>query len=207
MSVQRRYALSDDCLTCILKCGPDFCNLPRDPLARLSEMGHISLFPADAVLIAEGQVPRGVFVICSGSAKLSLVARDGKTVILKIARERQVMGLSAALSGRPSPVTVTTVEPSQVKFVAQESLLALMNEKGLALSCAQALGREVQSAFQDVYELLVSDFTHEEMAQMIGSSRETVTRLLSDMKRRALIRMEGSILIIPDRIALQAIAA
>jgi CRP/FNR family transcriptional regulator len=54
---------------------------------------------------------------------------------------------------------------------------------------------------------LVSDFTHEEMAQMIGSSRETVTRLLSDMKRRALIRMEGSILIIPDRIALQAIAA
>jgi CRP/FNR family transcriptional regulator len=62
-------------------------------------MGHISLFPADAVLIAEGQVPRGVFVICSGSAKLSLVARDGKTVILKIARERQVMGLSAALSG------------------------------------------------------------------------------------------------------------
>jgi CRP-like cAMP-binding protein len=45
------------------------------------------------------------------------------------------------------------------------------------------------------------------MAQMIGSSRETVTRLLSEMKRRELIRLEGSILVIPNRIALQAIAS
>jgi CRP/FNR family transcriptional regulator len=131
---------------------------------------------------------------------------------------------------------VTTVEPCQIKFVEHKDFLALMEQEGLALSCAQALGREVQSAFQDVYELLLarssteklarlllswvardeagnfdvrlaSDFTHEEMAQMIGSSRETVTRLLSDMKRRELIRLEGSTLVIPDRIALQAIAA
>lgn len=235
MSVPRRFTLSDDCRTCTLKGGSDFCNFPQDPLARLSEVGHISLFPQDAVLLAEGQVPRGVFVLCSGRAKLSLVARDGKTVILKIARERQVMGLSAAITGRPSPVTVTTVEPCQVKFVEQNDFVALLGQKGLALICAEALGREVQSTFQDVYELLLarssteklarlllswvgheagnrdvrlaSDFTHEEMAQMIGSSRETVTRLLSDMKRRELIRLEGSTLVIPDRIALQAIAS
>jgi CRP-like cAMP-binding protein len=42
---------------------------------------------------------------------------------------------------------------------------------------------------------------------MIGSSRETVTRLLSDMKRKELIRLEGSTLAIPNRIALQAIAS
>ena len=51
-----------------------------------------------------------------------------------------------------------------------------------------------------------SEFTHEEIAQMIGSSRETVTRLLSEMKRKELIRIEGSMLVIPNRIALQAIA-
>jgi CRP/FNR family cyclic AMP-dependent transcriptional regulator len=236
MSVQRRYALSDDCLTCTLRRDSSFCNLSEGPLARLSEMGHISLFPADAVLLAEGQIPRGVFVICSGRAKLSVVTRDSKTVILKIAGERQVLGLSAVISGRPSPVTVTTVEPCQTKFVETESFLALIKQHALALSCAQELSREVQGTFLDVYELLLarssteklarlllswvardelgnfdvrlaSDFTHEEMAQMIGSSRETVTRLLSDMRRTNLIRMEGSILIIPDRIALQAIAA
>lgn len=146
------------------------------------------------------------------------------------------MGLSSILSGRPSPVTVTTVEPCQIKFIDQASIRTLIDEEGWVLNCAQELGREVQSTFVDVYELLMarssteklarlllswaaadeggnfdvrlpSDFTHEEMAQMIGSSRETVTRLLSDLKRRDLIRMEGSILIIADKVALQAIAA
>lgn len=236
MSTQHRYALSDDCLQCTLKRDSNFCNLPNDPLARLSEIGHISLFPADALLLSEGQIPRGVFIICSGRVKLSLTTRDNRTVILKIAGERQVMGLSSVLSGRPSPVTVTTVEPCQIKFVDQENIRTLIDKEGLALNCAQELGREVQSTFVDVYELLMarssteklarlllswaaeddtgnfdvrlaSDFTHEEMAQMIGSSRETVTRLLSDLKRRDLIRMDGSILIIADKIALQAIAA
>ena len=54
---------------------------------------------------------------------------------------------------------------------------------------------------------VATEFTHEEIAQMIGSSRETVTRLLSDMKRKDLIRLEGATLVIANRIALQAIAA
>ena len=48
--------------------------------------------------------------------------------------------------------------------------------------------------------------THEEMAQRIGSSRETVTRLLSDLKKKQLIRLEGPTLVIRDRTALQALA-
>ncbi len=54
---------------------------------------------------------------------------------------------------------------------------------------------------------VATEFTHEEIAQMIGSSRETATRLLSDMKRKDLIRLEGATLVIPNRIAWQAIAA
>jgi CRP/FNR family transcriptional regulator, cyclic AMP receptor protein len=49
--------------------------------------------------------------------------------------------------------------------------------------------------------------THEEMAQMIGSSRETVTRLMGDLKKKELIRLEGSTLVIRNRIALEAMAA
>jgi CRP/FNR family transcriptional regulator, cyclic AMP receptor protein len=51
-----------------------------------------------------------------------------------------------------------------------------------------------------------ASLTHEEMAQMIGSSRETVTRLLSDLKKRELIRLEGSTLVIRNRTALEAMA-
>jgi CRP/FNR family cyclic AMP-dependent transcriptional regulator len=49
--------------------------------------------------------------------------------------------------------------------------------------------------------------THEEMAQMIGSSRETVTRLLGDLKKKELIRLDGSTLVIQNRTALEALAA
>jgi CRP/FNR family transcriptional regulator, cyclic AMP receptor protein len=52
-----------------------------------------------------------------------------------------------------------------------------------------------------------ASLTHEEMAQMIGSSRETVTRLLSDLKKKEFIRLEGSTLVIRNRTALEALAA
>ena len=205
-------------------------------LGEFNAMGHLTLFPADATLLTEGEIPRGVYILCSGRAKLAVQARDGKTVILKIAGDRHLVGLSAVVSGRPSPVTVTTIELCQIKFVEQVSILHLLEHNSVAaLACARLLAAEVGTTFDDVYDLLLArssteklarlllswvageprnrdlrvstDFTHEEMAQMIGSSRETVTRLLSDMKRKELIRREGSTLIIPNRIALQAIAS
>jgi CRP/FNR family transcriptional regulator len=48
--------------------------------------------------------------------------------------------------------------------------------------------------------------THEEMAQMIGSSRETVTRLIGDLKKKELIRLDGSTLVIQNRTALESLA-
>jgi CRP/FNR family transcriptional regulator, cyclic AMP receptor protein len=236
MSMFPRSGMSDGCLTCTLRRDGDFCSLPKDALATFESLGHLTVFPPDVTLVLEGQVPRGIFVVCSGRAKLSVVARDGKTVILRIAEGRQLLGLSAVVSGRPSPVTATTLESCQAKFMETEGFMALLHQDSrVAMACAIALSREVGDAFQGVHNLLLArssteklarlllswvaneprnrdlrvpaDFTHEEMAQMIGSSRETVTRLLSDMRRRELIRLDGSTLVIPNRIALQAIAA
>jgi CRP/FNR family cyclic AMP-dependent transcriptional regulator len=236
MGVPRRFAIPNDCLSCTLKREGDFCNLPCDLLGELNSLGHLTLFPADATLLTEGQVPRGVYILCSGRAKLAVQARDGKTVILKISGDRHVLGLSAVVSGRPSPVTATTIELCQIKYIEQASVLHLLEHNSpAALACARLLASEVGTTFDDVYDLLLArssteklarlllswvagephnrdlrvsaGFTHEEMAQMIGSSRETVTRLLSDMKRKELIRLEGSTLVIPNRIALQAIAS
>jgi CRP/FNR family transcriptional regulator len=236
MGVPRRFAIPNDCLSCTLRRDCDFCNLPQDLLGEFNTMGHLTLFPANATLLNEGEVPRGVYIICSGRVKVAVQAHDGKTVILKVAGERHLVGLGAVVSGRPSPVTVTTIELCQIKFVEQAGILHLLEHNSVAaLACARLLASEVGTTFDDVYDLLLarssterlarlllswvageprnrdlrvsSDFTHEEMAQMIGSSRETVTRLLSDMKRKELIRLEGSTLIIPNRIALQATAS
>jgi CRP/FNR family cyclic AMP-dependent transcriptional regulator len=107
----------------------------------------------------------------------------------------------------------------------------------LGLHTSQALSREFQSAYRDIHDLVLTrssagklarlllswtprrekfesseiriraSLTHEEMAQMIGSSRETVTRLLSDLKKKEFIRLEGSTLVIRNRTALEALAA
>jgi CRP/FNR family cyclic AMP-dependent transcriptional regulator len=66
-------------------------------------------------------------------------------------------------------------------------------------------GREKENAASEIR--IRSSLTHEEMAQMIGSSRETVTRLLSDLKRKEFIRLEGSTLVIRNKTALEALAA
>ena len=236
MSVPRTFTFASNCLSCSLRQQGNFCQLPREVLEHLDDTGYLSVFPADVDLLLEGSVPQGIFVLCSGRAKLSMTSRDGKAVILTVAGARQLMGLSAVVSGMPSPVTVTTVEYCQVKFIERADFLRLLAcNSSVALSCAATLGQDMGKAFDTLYEMLLarssagklarlllsfagndagnhdlhvtSDFTHQEMAQMIGSSRETVTRLLGALKRRELIRKEGATLVIPDRIALQAIAA
>lgn len=235
MGMLRRFVAPNDCLNCTLRQCGDFCHLPQVLISEFNAMGHLTLYPGNATLLQEGQIPRGVYIVCSGRAKLSVEARDGKTVILKIASDRDVLALSAIVSSRPSPITVTTIDFCQIKFVEHESLMCLLqSDPRAALACARVLARQVTDTFGDVHDLLLarssteklvrlllswvageprnqelrvpSQFTHEEIAQMIGSSRETVTRLLSEMKRKELIRMEGSTLVIPNRIALQAIA-
>jgi CRP/FNR family cyclic AMP-dependent transcriptional regulator len=106
-----------------------------------------------------------------------------------------------------------------------------------SLRSIRALSRDFQSVYRDIHELVLarssagklarlllswtrpegekteresrvpSSLTHEEMAQMIGASRETVTRLLGDLKKKELIRLDGSTLVIRDRPALELMAA
>ena len=57
-------------------------------------------YPQGAVLFVEGQAPRGVYMICRGEAKLSVVSQDGRTLILKIAGPGEVLGLSACVMNK-----------------------------------------------------------------------------------------------------------
>ncbi len=129
MGVPRRLAIPHDCLSCALRRTCDFCNLPQPLMTEFNAMGHLTLYPANATLLAEGQIPRGVYIACSGRSKLSVGARDGKTIILKIAGDRQVLGLSAVVSGGPSLITVTTIELCQIKFVERDSFLRLLEQQ------------------------------------------------------------------------------
>jgi CRP/FNR family transcriptional regulator len=181
-------------------------------------------------------MPRGAYVLCSGKVKLSTTSKEGKVLVLKVVEPGDVIGLSAMISGEAYEVTAETVGPCLVNFVEREGLLRLMERSGeLGLRSALAVSREFQSAYRDMHDLVLArsssgklarlllswvstqaegaedvrihaPVTHEEMAQRIGASRETVTRLLSELRRKDLIKLEGSTLIIKNRPALEAMA-
>lgn len=226
----------DSCVGCKLHKEHSFCNLSPALLGAFSNSSHPSTYPGGAILFVEGQMPRGAFVLCSGRVKLSTTSRDGKVLILKIAEAGDMLGLSAVISGTAYEVTAETSSPCHVNFIEKDTPVELIAKNGeMGLQAAETLSREFQSAYRDIHDLVLarssagklarlllswtqgcekaereirirSSLTHEEMAQMIGSSRETVTRLLSDLKKKELIRQEGSTLVIRNKPALEALA-
>jgi CRP/FNR family transcriptional regulator len=226
----------ESCVGCKACRGHYFCNFSPSVQRSVDNTSYHSVMPANAVLFVEGQSPRGVYVLCSGKVKLSTTSKEGKVLILKQAEAGEVLGLSAAISGTNYEMTAETSTPCQLNFIARQDLVALLHEESeVGMRSAQALSREFQGAYRDIHDLVLarsssgklarlllaqaphqpaslaelrlhSVMTHEEMAQRIGASRETVTRLLSSLKKKRLIRIEGATLVIRDRSGLEALA-
>src|SRR5271166_6471813 len=215
----------DNCLTCPTREEHLFCNLPPAAVQRLNEIRSTAIYPKSAMLFIEGQQPRGVFMLCTGKAKLSTSSTDGKTVITKISEAGDVLGLSATISNRPYEVTAEMIEPGQANFITRDALLHFLREHGeVALRVAEQLSRNYYAAYEGIRTLGLSNapserfaklllgwshapgnvdplqikltLTHEEIAEMIGTTRETVSRLFSQFKRKQLLQLKGSTLII-----------
>jgi len=225
----------ESCLACPHREERLFCNLPRLALKKLSEITSVASYPKGATLFVEGQNPRGVFIICTGRVKLSTSSADGKTLILRVADRGEVLGLAGAVSGKPYQATAEVLEPSQVNFIPRDRFLQFLGQYGeAALRVAQQLSENYHVALSEMRNIglshsageklarflldLVAEqskerseirikltLTHEEIAQMIGASRETVTRLFSDFKKKQLLQVKGSTLIIPSKAALETI--
>jgi CRP/FNR family cyclic AMP-dependent transcriptional regulator len=223
----------DDCLACPVREEHLFCNLSAPALQKLNEIKSTAVYPKSAVLFIEGQQPRGVFVLCTGKVKLSTSSSEGKTVITKISDAGDVLGLNASISNHPYEVTAEMIEPGQANFIPRDALLRFLREHGeVALRVAEQLSRNYYTAFEEVRmlgltsspgekfaKLLLSWYpekeqvngqvqikltlTHEEIAEMIGTTRETVSRLFSEFKKKRLLEAKGSTLILRSKLALE----
>jgi CRP/FNR family transcriptional regulator, cyclic AMP receptor protein len=226
----------ENCMSCKLRADHVFCDLPGSALETLEKIKHTTVYPESAVLFVEHQEPRGIFVICRGSVKISASTSSGRTMIVKIARAGEVLGLSAALSGKPYEMSAVTLDPCQVNFIKREDFLRLLKDDvQVCLRVAEQLSEKYNALCKEVRSLGLSHsaaeklanlllewssgqeesskperlklrLTHEEIGQMIGTSRETVTRLLADLKRQQILNVRGSTLVIRDRNALCAMA-
>ena len=227
----------ESCVTCKLRADRIFCNLPDSSLEAFEKIKFAAPYPQGAVLFVEGQLPRGIFVICKGSVKLSINSPNGRTMIVKLAEPGEVLGLSASVSGRPYEVTAETIDPCQINFVKRDDFLVfLKDDVEVCFKVAEQLSEKYHNACKEVRSQGLSHsaaeklahllmewslkngessrpeprlklrFTHEEIAQMIGTTRETVTRLLADLKKRQILQSKGSTLMILDFSELRNIA-
>src|SRR6202158_4577336 len=222
----------DNCLTCPMREEHLFCNLPVAAVQRLNEIKSTAVYPKSAMLFIEGQQPRGVFVLCAGKAKLSTSSSASRTVHTKIAEPGGVLGLSATISNRPYEVPAEMIEPGQANFITRDALMHFLREHGVvALRVAEELSRNYYTAYEGIRTLGLTNspserfaklllgwsnaagngdplqvkltLTHEEIAEIIGTTRETVSRLLSQFKRKQLVQFKGANLIIRNKAALE----
>ena len=212
-----------------------FCDLLPAVAEALEQAALTTTYPTGAVLFAEAQSPRGIYIVRRGSVKLSICGSDGRTLILRIVGSGCPLGVASVVSGRPYEATAETQEPSEISFLRQSDLLRLMRVHGdLALWVTQHISQDYASTCREIRDLILSDsaseklarllmgwldentqsktpgqvkmaLTHEEIGQMIGSSRETVSRLLAGFKKQRIILQSGSTIMIPSRTALESL--
>ena len=189
-------------------------------------------YPQGALLFGEGEEPRGLFVLCQGRARLSLTSSDGKVLILGIAKPGEALALNSAVLGTPYDMTAELLDGGRVHFVRRESFVRFLREHADAcVSVAADLAGNYRSACEQIRSLgfsgsvleklarLMLDWardgeptasgvrmkqrpTHEQIAQTIGTTRETVTRALAEFRHRRYADLHGSLLLIQNRDAL-----
>src|SRR5579863_5200646 len=117
------FEMSESCQNCKVKKAGFFCSFSPKALKDLDSIKSSSAYPEGAILFLENQDARGVFVLCEGELKLTMSSSEGKTLILRIAKPGEVLGLMATISGRPYELTAETLRPCQVAFVRKEDFL------------------------------------------------------------------------------------
>jgi CRP/FNR family transcriptional regulator len=229
---------NDGCLTCKERHADWFCNLSPAALAEFDAIGMHMMVPPGGNVFFEGQPPRGVYVLCAGHVKLSASSKEGKTLVIRIAKPGDVLGLSAAIAGTAYETAAQAIESVEVKsFQRQDFLRFIERHIDGSLHAAKMLNREYRDALGNATRLALSSsiagrmarlllgmaweqgeamprfvpriamsYTHEDLAAMLGTTRETVTRVLNEMKRKEIIAIKGTWLTILRKDALDLLA-
>ena len=200
------------------------------------ELRRMVSYPVGAIVFMEGDPARGVFMVCQGRVKLLTTNREGKSLIIKIAKPGDIIGVNAVISGACQEITAEALQPVELAYIGREEFLQFIKDHGDAcLQVAEHLGRDCHSAYEVIRSIGLShsveeklarflvewsaeaaatngtarvklSLTHEEIAQVIGCSRESVSRTFSDLKRKRLVEVNGATLVIQDMAGLERLA-
>jgi len=188
---------------------PLFEGLPEEALRALAARAHRRRFPRNAVVMAEGEEGSTLYVLLEGAVKVYTSDEEGREAVLRIEGPGACLGELGLVDPAPRSASVMTLEPSAFLLISHAALTeCLADSPEFASGLLRTLARRVRElteqvrtlALLDVYgrlartlealataeapdggRLLPRRFTHQELAAMVGASREMVSRVLRDL--------------------------
>jgi len=201
-----------------LKNIPYFSEVAETALAELASCATIKSYPKNSVIIREGDEGGALFIILSGKVQAYLSSANGRMVILSSQGPGSFFGELSLLDGEPRSASISALEPTVCSLVPRHVLKSwLRNHPDAAFSIIRSLTQRIRNLTENVRGLALSDVygrlakalhdmavenekgwiiqekpTHQDLANIIGCSREMVSRLMKDLERGAYLSIERS---------------
>lgn len=195
---------------------PLFAGLPRADLDRLAGLATTRTFPRRTHIVREGEHSDALYVVLYGRLKVYVSDTAGDEVILGMVRAGDCFGEMALIDDTPRSASVMTLEATRLAAIAKDAFQqCLAARPEMALNLLKVLNRRVRLLTGNVKNFALLDvagrlartltmlavpradhfiveqpITHQELANMVGSSREMVTRALKDLVRHGYISIE-----------------
>lgn len=207
---------------------PIFSDLPSETLTMIEKIGTKKMYKKNDVVLKEEEAGTALFVIVKGKVKVARSSNDGREVILTILSESDFFGEMAILDGLTRSATVTAIEDSELFLIQRNDFLNLLREfPEISISLLQELTKRLRTADAKIKALSLKDAEgkvatvilqladdigkikrgkveieklplQQDLANMAGTSRETISRTLHSFAKKGLIELDGSKLSILD---------
>lgn len=219
----RRPAVGERTMT--LKAVPFFTQLSDKELDAIRAVAAEKTYPKNAVVLTEGEMGDSLYMIMSGKVKVFIGDEEGREIILKILGPGAFFGEMSMIDKQPRSASVTTIEPSTFlvlthagfeRCVEQQPRIGNLVMQMLAQRVREADRKIGTLALMDVYgrvastllelsvynngKLMVGEkLSQQDLANMVGASREMVNRILKDLSDRGFISIESKAITIINR--------
>ena len=210
--------------TLLLRNVPLFSVLPESQLALLTGVVGRRSFPRGATIIAAGDMTDSLYIIISGRLKVMMSDDEGREVILAILNPNEFFGEMGLLDDSPRSATVVALEACELLYLSKRDFkkclednfeLALTMMRGLVKRLREADKKIGSLALMDVYgrvarlllemsetiegeKVVTKKLAKQDIAKMIGASREMVSRVMKDLQLSGYIEVRGNTLVIRD---------
>jgi len=198
----------------------------QEELELITSYGASRTYAKNTILVSEGDPSEMFYLVLKGQVKVFISDEKGKEVLLNLQGPGEYFGEIAIIDQAPRSASVMTIEACQIAVVSKQGFeRCLVDHPGLAMGlirnlvkCVRSLTKQVKGlALLDVYgriahtltglakeqngELVIEQrLTHQDIANMVGASREMVSRILKDLSTGGYIRINDRKIIIVKKL-------